>query len=497
MNKFILDEEETMQLLTAFFHEALKILNVSKENYPEIKMGCGVSYNGVEPIHIEYEKCKILVMIHFFRMMITCSPNTKNDCPTVYRTYGYKLAYIWHIYLTTGKKTNFIADVDSTIFAESLKIIKGIPIHNAPQLPSYAKEIIGFDPNDKRPILAMLKNKFGMECIINKGYDIASRQTNEFISFTADEHQKRGAELAKLYGESIKRQMPTINDGEVGSINNPFANIDEVADFILKIEKEYLQSDHYRQIINNEQFYYDFERNYFRVSWASPNVSYYHLNNAIYPCFVANQLSQIDKNKMPRFSLKPSLRRNKFLYRGQAEFYSPCKPSLFRNSNKQYYVDDMIQINEMEILLREHPLVKLFEQGFMLMNEFIQFKINYMGLSQHYYNRTNLLDLTSDIDVAKFFAVTTFDMDNDRYVEYNGDQLGVLYYFDIQADTFTKRLGRQYSVDTIGKQPFMRSGNQSGFLINLQRDDDFNLFPEVRYLFFKHDPVITSRVIWI
>ena len=110
MNKFILDEEETMQLLTAFFHEALKILNVSKENYPEIKMGCGVSYNGVEPIHIEYEKCKILVMIHFFRMMITCSPNTKNDCPTVYRTYGYKLAYIWHIYLTTGKKTNFIAD---------------------------------------------------------------------------------------------------------------------------------------------------------------------------------------------------------------------------------------------------------------------------------------------------------------------------------------------------------------------------------------------------
>ena len=53
MNKFILDEEETMQIITAFFHEALKILNVSKENYPEIKMGCGVSYNGVEPIHIE------------------------------------------------------------------------------------------------------------------------------------------------------------------------------------------------------------------------------------------------------------------------------------------------------------------------------------------------------------------------------------------------------------------------------------------------------------
>ena len=494
MNKFILEEEETIQLLTAFFHEALKFINVPEENYPEIKIGCGVSHNGVEPIHIEYEKCKILVMIPFLRMMITCSPNAKNDCPTIYRTYGYKLAHIWYSYLTTGKKTNFITDVDSTIFAESLNVIKGIPIHNALQLPFYAKEIIGFDPNDKKPILAMLKKQFGMECIINHGYDIASRQIKKFISFTADEHRIRGEKLAKLYEESINRKMPTINEGEVGSMNNPFANVDEAAEFILKMEKEYLESDGYRQKIGNEQFYYDFKRNYFRISWASPNVSYYHLNGANYPCFVVNQLSQINKNKMPRFSLKPSLRKNKFLYRGQAEFYSPCKPSLFRDSNKHYYVDDMIQINEMEVLLRDHPLVKLFEQGFMLMNEFIQFKINYMGLSQHYYNRTNLLDLTSDIDVAKFFAVSTFDMENDRYVEYNGDQLGVLYYFDIQADTFTERIGRKYKIDTIGKQPFMRSGSQSGFLINLQIDDDFNLFPEVRYLFFKHDPAITSRI---
>ena len=494
MNKFILEEEETIQLLTAFFHEALKFINVPEENYPEIKIGCGVSHNGVEPIHIEFEKCKILVMIPFLRMMITCSPNAKNDCPTIYRTCGYKLAHIWYSYLTTGKKKNFITDVDSTIFAESLNVIKGIPTHNALQLPSYAKEIIGFDPNDKKPILAMLKKQFGMECIINHGYDIPSRQIKKFISFTADEHRIRGEKLAKLYEESINRKMPTIKEGEVGSMNNPFANVDEAADFILKMEKEYLESDGYRQKIGNEQYYYDFKRNYFRISWASPNVSYYHLNGANYPCFVVNQLSQINKNKMPRFSLKPSLRKNKFLYRGQAEFYSPCKPSLFRDSNKHYFVDDMIQINEMEVLLRDHPLVKLFEQGFMLMNEFIQFKINYMGLSQHYYNRTNLLDLTSDIDVAKFFAVTTFDMENDRYVEYNGDQLGVLYYFDIQADTFTERIGRKYKIDTIGKQPFMRSGSQSGFLINLQRDDDFNLFPEVRYLFFKHDPAITSRI---
>ena len=32
--KFILNEEETMQLLTAFFHEALKFINVPKDKYP-------------------------------------------------------------------------------------------------------------------------------------------------------------------------------------------------------------------------------------------------------------------------------------------------------------------------------------------------------------------------------------------------------------------------------------------------------------------------------
>ena len=58
INKFILDEEETIQLLTAFFQEALKFINVSEDNYPAIKKGPGFYNNGFEPIHIEFEKCE-------------------------------------------------------------------------------------------------------------------------------------------------------------------------------------------------------------------------------------------------------------------------------------------------------------------------------------------------------------------------------------------------------------------------------------------------------
>ena len=188
------------------------------------------------------------------------------------------------------------------------------------------------------------------------------------------------------------------------------------------------------------------------------------LKNNILICFLAVKPSEQKFFYYAAPARQFHLWNNKFLYRGQAKFYSPCKPSIFRDLKKDYFIDDMIQINEMEVLLRDHPLVKLFEQGFMLMNEFIQFKINYMGLSRHYYNYTHLLDMTSDMDVAKFFAVTTFDMDNDCYLEYKGDELGVLYYYDIKADAFNINKGRVHHVDTIGKQPFMRSGNQSGFV---------------------------------
>ena len=115
-------------------------------------------------------------------------------------------------------------------------------------------------------------------------------------------------------------------------------------------------------------------------------------------------------------------------------------------------------------------------------------------MSQHYYNNTPWLDLTSDMEVAKFFAVTTFNMKSDCYEKYTGNELGVLYYFDLKADSFQNNDKRNYFVNNIGKQPFMRSGNQSGFLINIAKDEDFNNYPEVRYVFFRHNPIITDRI---
>ena len=493
-DKFILTEEETFLLLNAFYKEALAFLNVPVERHAELVHECRVGVHACNPIFVDYQRSLIQIEIQFFRAMVAQSPHISNDAPTQYRFHGYKLAHVWHRYVSAGIAVDYIMDVGSTIFAQALNVLKGLPLLQCQPVSPVIKKIMGFDPNDRTPILEMLRSQFGMNCRIRSAYDIDGGRLMEVISYTRKEAETRAANMMKLIYESKGRPLASIVEGNLGSESNPFANVDEAADYILKIEKERLLSDPYRQNIDHEQFYYDFEHDYFRMSWASPNVCYYEYDNAESPYFVVNQLSRRGSSQVPRFSLKPALRHNKFLYRGQAEFYPSCRPSMFRNVDKHYYIDDIIQINEMEVLLQEYPLVKLFEQGFYLMHEFFRFKINYLGLSQHYYNRTNLLDLTSDMDVAKFFAVTTFDMYNDCYVEYKGDKLGVLYYFDIQPDTFAGCTGRKYVVDSIGKQPFMRSGNQSGFLINLDRDDNFNNFPEVRYVYFRHDKVVTSRI---
>lgn len=500
INQPILTDSEILELLSAFYSEALHFLGVPKEQWAVVRIG--VSFTGASHkaniITIDYQNKKILVCLPVLRLIIQSNPKATGDTPSVYRAYGYKLARIWQQYIITGQQRIFEQDKDSDDFAMALEIVKGLPQIVHPAIKDVI-QIFGHNPFDRGAAITMLREEFGIDCCEKQGYDLSNKEQRIFVTLTEKETLRRRVQLQALRKESSERPLPKITEGQPGSKSNPFLNVDEAANYILRIEKERLDADAYRQIIKDEQYYYDFERGYFRIPWASPNVGYYSIEGVSSPFFVVNQLSQRmgHTKEMPRFSIKPSLANNKFLFRGQSEFFDPCVPGLFRDEKKvatRQFVDDIIQINEMEVLLRQHPLVRLFEQGFYLLHEFFRFRVDYVGLSQHYYNRTPMLDLTSDMEVAKFFAVTWFNMDKDRYEKYTGDKLGVLYYYDLAPDAFTLRKGRDYFVETIGKQPFMRSGNQSGFLIQLDVGKNFNELPEVRYVFFRHDQAITDRI---
>lgn len=208
--------------------------------------------------------------------------------------------------------------------------------------------------------------------------------------------------------------------------------------------------------------------------------------------FIVNRITSRDGRPI-RYSLKPNMRYRKFLFRGQNDFYSPCAPSLFRTL-KPNYIDDILPLDEMTLLIESHPLCKLLDRGIYLEDVNFIFEMNTYGLAQHYYNKTPFIDLTSDINVASFFATTTYDRYTDTYAPVKESLgYGVLYYMDIDAHWgFHDYFGSQLS--TIGLQVFPRSGEQKGFLQRINKGQDFNKLPHVKWVYFKHNRTIAEKI---
>lgn len=219
------------------------------------------------------------------------------------------------------------------------------------------------------------------------------------------------------------------------------------------------------------------------------------------------------------YKFKPNLWHRAFLYRGQNGDYAPCKPSMFRykkSKKEHYYLKECIINDEFEILIFSLPLVWLLTtKGVKIGGRHpIHFGTDFYGLSQHYGNKTSLLDLTSDISAALFFSCTTYDSAEHKYKPLSENHLrvhplGVIYAYDILNPDFAISAfkdGTQLSA--IGKQLFKNPGCQNGFLIDLPINTDFEkllyLFPvpdgkgnitrepvkRVHKFYFRHDKAL-------
>lgn len=199
-----------------------------------------------------------------------------------------------------------------------------------------------------------------------------------------------------------------------------------------------------------------------------------------------------------RYSLKPNLRNRKYLFRGESEFHNPCKPNMCRNLKQHRFTAELVRGQELRLLMMSHPLVELLDTGVELCGETYRFEKNLFGLTQHYYNKTSFLDLTSDPQVAAFFATTKYDWETDTYSPITDEchAPGVLYYYslDINED-FGKPAGTLKSpLSTIGLQVFPRSGRQKGFLYDLRTDENFNDVVRLNAVRFKHKADIATRI---
>lgn len=161
-----------------------------------------------------------------------------------------------------------------------------------------------------------------------------------------------------------------------------------------------------------------------------------------------------------------------YLFRGQNQEYVPCYPSLYRDFPNQL-TDSEIFTWRMRLMLfcemlDTYPIVdKFFKRH--------KFKIDYEGLAQHYGLRTSVLDLTSNIDIALFFAVCRYDAEHECYRPFddNKEHEGILYIFcpmlSNEPSPITISDFMKGNITPIGLQPFIRPARQKGYALHIKR----------------------------
>ena len=278
-----------------------------------------------------------------------------------------------------------------------------------------------------------------------------------------------------------------------------FDNIDQALGYVLEAECRALAADAYRR--EPPRVIRPFQRTF--IVPALNRDPFVPVDSLDYPLSAWFNDAPDDKFVMTRlfsgrYSLKPNLKLRKYLFRGETEFHQPCKPNLSRNPYQRRFTAELVKGQEMMLLMLSHPLVQLFDIGIELDGKAYQFEMNLFGLTQHYYNKSTLLDLTSNPHVAAFFATTEYDWTNDTYFPFEDENHvpGVLYYYslDINRDFGASADTQRASLSTIGLQVFPRSGRQSGFLYNMQIDENFNDVARLNAVRFRHNTAISQRI---
>lgn len=204
--------------------------------------------------------------------------------------------------------------------------------------------------------------------------------------------------------------------------------------------------------------------------------------------------------------LMPSGRSMRYVFRGQAKYYEPCLPILWRERNLQKRIQNTwksyFYTAEMIIAMNSHPIINqyinnpiIYSDGYKKTK--IDIPIQYDGLAQHYGIPTKYLDITIDKWVAAFFA-TTITI-NDTYQPFLVDEnteftqrYGVFYL--IELPHINDSIVRQYGIIPIGQQYFNRPGAQSALILNLNVIKDINHCPFVTKIFFRHDNVANKII---
>ena len=196
-----------------------------------------------------------------------------------------------------------------------------------------------------------------------------------------------------------------------------------------------------------------------------------------------------------RYALKPNITRQGILFRGDSHYHE-----VFRTRYGQEKIighgpevrEKIIPVNvrrsDFEIAIESFPLYKMLKNGIVVPNGKKLVMENPFGLAYAYDQPTPFVGLTSDLDVAAFYAVTEYDAESGKYTPVTTG-MGVIYAFELRMP-FSMTIG----LSSLGRLIFPRTLQQKTFLLNINPEYDFNQMAVVNGFVFNHDAALSRAI---
>lgn len=181
------------------------------------------------------------------------------------------------------------------------------------------------------------------------------------------------------------------------------------------------------------------------------------------------------------------------MYRGQTQMYPRCVPTLSRLEKVEDQFLALCRRVAFEDAIGEHPMVNLAERIRLWDSPLY---VDREGLAQHYGLATDMLDVTSNFDVASFFATCAWNSVLRKY-EPVTDNLatGVIYRITPALMCSMARPDEPFGpVHIVGWQPLPRPEQQRAFVVKMTPGQDFTSLPTVETFRFLRQAHISHRI---
>lgn len=229
-------------------------------------------------------------------------------------------------------------------------------------------------------------------------------------------------------------------------------------------------------------------RQYLSVPEINTNKAFSHNGQACGVIFSNNEQLTAMSREDNKIIFKSGEELTFYQYRGQVKHYNfQCSPNIYRTKESNIFLE-ICRTVSFENFLAKHPFIQFINS----LEDNIY--INKTALAQHYELKTPYLDLTSNFDVASFFA--TCELINGKYKPYKGKEIGIIYRLDETLNHAVQTQGYDSNFEYIGWQPLPRPEQQRGSTYKLKINENFANLKYVQSYLFTHSRS-QAKNIWL